>query len=190
MIQIIPHKATWRQEFEQLGRELTATLGNLIEGVHHIGSTSVPGLAAKDVIDIQISVNDFELVLVEQLSTLGYRQLEHIKSDHRPPGMEHLPEADLYKWFFQKDDRAVNLHVRKVGTFNHRYALLCRDYLRSNTAAAKAYEAVKVNLGRYFPQDMTAYYHIKDPVFDVLMAGAEIWAAGENWQPEKLDIIS
>lgn len=184
----IQYKAGWPQEFERLGGELKYRLGHLAKGIHHIGSTSVPGLAAKDVIDIQVTVDMFSPEIKELLAEIGYSQLAHITYDHKPAGMEHLPDAQCYKWFFQKTEPDTNLHIRKVGTYNQRFPLLCRDYLRHNTAAAKAYEEVKRNLAKHFPHDMAAYYDVKDPVFDVLMAGAEIWSAVEDWQPNSSDI--
>jgi GrpB-like predicted nucleotidyltransferase (UPF0157 family) len=67
------------------------------------------------------------------------------------------------------------------GRFNQRYALLCRDYLRTHPGAANAYGAIKIALARLHPNDQDAYYDVKDPVFDVIMAGAEDWAAQTNW---------
>lgn len=188
MIEIVVYKTAWKQEFNDLGMLLKNELDSNVKGIHHIGSTSVPGLAAKDVIDIQISVGNFSPQIIKKLAGLGFQRLEHITHDHRPAGMVKLADTELYKWFFQKTNRAVNLHVRKTGTFNQRYPLLCRDYLRHNLSAAKAYELVKINLAARFANDMDAYYDIKDPVFDVLMAGAEIWAAGIRWQPNDSDI--
>ena len=70
---------------------------------------------------------------------------------------------------------------------NQRYALLCRDYLRSQPRAADAYGEIKAQLAGYFPNDADAYYAIKDPVFDVLMAGAEVWAATTHWREPPSD---
>ena len=68
------------------------------------------------------------------------------------------------------------MHVREDGRFNQRYPLLCRDYLRATPAAAAAYVEVKRPLAARFPDDRETYADVKDPVFDVLMAGAEAWA--------------
>ena len=84
-------------------------------------------------------------------------------------------------------DRNANIHIRVAGRFNQRYALLCRDYLRSSPAAARAYAEVKRNLAALFPEDAAAYYGVKDPVFDVIMAGAEAWSDSIGWKPGPSD---
>jgi GrpB-like predicted nucleotidyltransferase (UPF0157 family) len=74
-----------------------------------------------------------------------------------------------------------------AGRANQRYAVLFRDYLRVDSAAASAYGQVKVALARYHGEDVDAYYAIKDPVCDILMAGAEAWAATVGWMPGPSD---
>jgi len=60
--------------------------------------------------------------------------------------------------------------------------LLCRDYLRTHKMAAAAYGEIKQQLAKHFPNDPDAYYAIKDPTFDILMAGATEWATATNWR--------
>jgi GrpB-like predicted nucleotidyltransferase (UPF0157 family) len=95
-----------------------------------------------------------------------------------------LPEAELEKCMAReaKNSRRTHVHIRVKGRFNQRYALLCRDYLRNHDGAAAAYAEIKRQLARYFPDYVEAYYDIKDPVFDVLMAGANDWAIMLDWQ--------
>ena len=83
--------------------------------------------------------------------------------------------------------RRTNIHIRVQGRFNQQYPLLCRDYLRTHKSAADAYGRVKQELARYFPDDVGAYYDIKDPVFDILMAGAREWADQLDWFAPKSD---
>lgn len=185
IIEIVPYSSRWPEEFRQLEEELTNSIGSYVLAIDHIGSTSVPGLAAKDVIDIQVTVASLDIPLQPMLEKLGYQRKLHL-SDHRPPGEEDLPEEALQKHFYFKSSRRVNLHVRVAGRFNQRYALLCRDYLRTHPHAARAYGEIKQQLAKYFPDNADAYYDIKDPVFDVLMEGAYIWEAattGKNALP-------
>ena len=98
-----------------------------------------------------------------------------------------LPARELEKRAFGYAGRRVHLHVREAGRFNQRYPLLCRDYLRAHPLAASAYGEIKRQLARRFPNDVEAYYDVKDPVFDVLMAGAEEWVARVGWQPPPTD---
>lgn len=189
MIAIVPARASWPLEFAEIGSSIRAALGDRALAIHHIGSTSVPGLDAKDVIDVQITVNSLEdAALQPALGRIGFVWRDQIARDHTPPGMT-LPEAELEKRFAKAAElvRPTHVHVRVKGRFNQRYALLCRDYLRSHPGAARAYAEIKRQLARYFPNDPEAYYDIKDPVFDAIMAGAEDWARFTNWQAGQTD---
>ena len=184
MIEIVPYKDSWPQDFGEIGSSLRAVLGDAALAIHHIGSTSVPGLAAKDVIDVQVTLSSLEDSLRFRLEGAGFVWRE-IANDHCPPGMNLEPQ-ELEKRYAQLPKRA-NIHLRVQGRFNQRYALLCRDYLRSHPMAANAYAEIKRQLARKFPEDADSYYDIKDPVFDVLMAGAEDWARFTDWQPGPSD---
>ena len=186
MIEIVEYRESWPLEFAEVAARLRAALGVHALAIHHIGSTGVPGLAAKDVIDVQVTVSSFAGV-VEPLEGAGFSGRGKPTRDHQPPGMT-LPDAELEKRFFNPlEGRKANIHVRIGGRFNHRYALLCRDYLRSHPMAASAYAEIKRQLARKFPHDADAYYDIKDPVFDLLMAGAEDWAVATAWRPSPSD---
>jgi GrpB-like predicted nucleotidyltransferase (UPF0157 family) len=77
--------------------------------------------------------------------------------------------------------------VRLRGAANQRYALLFQDYLRVHPMGAAAYAQVKLALARYHADDIDAYYDIKDPVCDIIMAAAESWAAATQWEPGPSD---
>ena len=179
-IEIQPPSPTWPDEFQALKARL---IGLVPAGatIHHIGSTAVPGLAAKDVIDIQISVDDLDEVDPARIAAAGFIfRTRPGPGDHCPPGMT-LPDEELTKLFFRSTGRAAHIHIRERGRFNQRYALLCRDFLRSHPVAAQAYVLVKQALARRFPDDADAYYDIKDPVFDIIMDGANEWALRTGW---------
>ncbi len=190
MIQIVDYKSTWKTEFLELGSRLRAALGARVTAIHHIGSTSVPTLAAKDVIDIQITVSKLEEeILKPLLEKTDFVWREGVIHDHCPPGL-NLPEIDVEKLFVAWEPagiRRANVHLRIEGRFNQGYALLCRDYLRSHPMARDAYAEIKRQLARYFPENVDAYYDIKDPVFDVIMSGANDWAAFAAWQSAPSD---
>ncbi|AKK71950.1 hypothetical protein OK18_04215 [Chryseobacterium gallinarum] len=184
MIEIVAYNALWAKDFLQQKEKIQNALEGNALAVHHIGSTSVPHLAAKNIIDIQVTVAEFTNEIERGLNRIGYKRLHHILSDHRPQGYDHLSEKQLSKWFFISNEPAVNLHVRLQHSFNQRYALLCRDYLRAHPYAAKAYEEIKKQLAKHFQNDIDAYYDIKDPVFDVIMSGAELWSEKVGWKPQ------
>jgi GrpB-like predicted nucleotidyltransferase (UPF0157 family) len=185
-IDIIPYADHWPSEFQAIAAPLRDRLGDLALRIDHIGSTAVCGLPAKDIIDVQVTVRSLDPAarIVDAIRALDYVHLDHIRGDHLPPGMDTAPERWV-KLFFRtpQGQRRVNLHVRVAGNPNQRYALLFRDYLRANPLAAEGYAEVKRQLARYHPDDEDAYYDVKDPVCDIIMAGAERWATLMQWNP-------
>jgi GrpB-like predicted nucleotidyltransferase (UPF0157 family) len=184
VITIVPYKSSWPREFLEKGTMLRQILGDLALRIDHIGSTSVPGLAAKDVIDIQITTEQLSRELETAMNLAGFQRLLNMDRDHVPLGREaDAPQWE--KWFFRPTSpgRRVNVHVRMQGHANLRYAILFRDYLRAVPSVAQAYGQVKETIVKYHPeQDMEAYYDIKDPVCDIIMGGAEEWAVYSQWQ--------
>lgn len=182
LIEILPYTTRWPEEFQQIGRQLRTILGDEALRIDHIGSTSVPNLAAKDIIDVQITVATLEPAVAAKLATHGYLRIERITGDHRPPTDTH-PDEQWSKWIFKPplDHRPANIHMRIGGYPNQRYALLFCDYLRAHPMAAEAYAQVKMALTQRDNADRDFYYDVKDPVCDIIMAGAEEWVLRTGW---------
>ncbi|MEM7118816.1 MAG: GrpB family protein [Chloroflexota bacterium] len=181
MIEIVPYNPNWPREFQEIGRSLRAQVGDLALRIDHIGSTSVPGLAAKDKIDMQMTVAELSEAVRQRLLLAGYQQ--HLaKRDHPPAGTD-LPADQWEKLLFTEPvgQRLTNLHVRVAGRANQRYPLLFRDYLRADPVAAGSYRLIKQALAQQHPHDQEAYYDVKDPVTDLIMQAAERWAVMEGW---------
>ncbi len=177
-----PYDDSWPAAFDAVRVRLADALGDIALRIDHIGSTSVPGLAAKDVIDVQLSVAHLDDPrLAPALARLGVTPTE-ITADHVPPGCVPA-RGDWEKRYYRppSDWRPTHLHVRVPGRANHRYALLFRDYLRHSHLAAGAYAQVKVALARLHPDDVEAYYAVKDPACDLVMDAAQRWAAEVGW---------
>ena len=183
-IAVVPPDPRWADEYAALEARLAAALGDLAVRIDHIGSTSVPGLAAKDVIDVQVTVADLDdPALGPAFERLGCTATD-IRTDHVPPGDTSGPGAWEKRYFRAPAAwRPTHLHVRAAGRANQRYALLFRDHLRHAPAAAAAYAAVKVALARLHPDDADAYHDVKDPVCDLVMDAAERWAVDTGWTP-------
>ncbi|MFT3837318.1 MAG: GrpB family protein [Myxococcaceae bacterium] len=181
---IDPYREQWPAEFARLRELLSTALGDVAVRIDHIGSTAVPGLAAKDIIDVQVGVADLaDPRLAPAFERVGAVATE-ITSDHVPPGDPSGPAGWKKRYFRAPASwRPANLHVRQVGLPNFRYALLFRDYLRASAPAAAAYAQVKIALARLHPDDPEAYYEVKDPVCDLIMGAAEHWAAATRWSP-------
>lgn len=170
-------------EFQQIAAPLRAALGDRALRIDHIGSTAVPGLAAKDVLDVQVTVAALDsAAILAALAPLGYTLLPAITGDHLPPGRAAVP-AEWAKLYFRAppDQRPTHLHIRQAGRANQRYALLFRDYLRADPGASAAYGQIKTALARLHPNDLDAYYDVKDPVCDLIIAAAELWATATGY---------
>jgi GrpB-like predicted nucleotidyltransferase (UPF0157 family) len=158
-------------------------LGDRAVRIDHIGSTAVSGLAAKPVIDIQITVAG--LGDANQLSDAGLEEIS-VYGDHRPPGATG-PEADWQKRLFsRRAAMPTNVHVRVEGRANQRYALLFREYLRAHPLSAEAYADLKRGLARHL-SDRGTYADVKDPACDLIAIAAEAWAAETAWEPGPSD---
>ncbi len=148
-------------------------------------STAVPGLAAKDVIDVQITVASLDNNdAVSRLQQAGYVFRQEITRDN----LVNMPDtsSQLAKRFFnqQPGNRASNIHVREHARLNQLYPLLFRDYLRTDADTRMAYEQIKRELAKRFADDVSAYYAIKDPYMDTVFRAALLWRDQTRWQPD------
>ena len=185
-IVIVEHRPEWEQEFAKVANEIRSATGDSVLRIDHIGSTSVKGLAAKDVIDIQITVGDLDdQTYVRRLINAGFRLRDGITTDVLV-GTDETGDSgskELRKRYFRERERErkLHIHVREKDRVNQRYALLFRDYLRENPSVRRAYEMVKRRLAELFPNDIDVYLSIKDPFMDVIFEGAQHWAVLTNW---------
>jgi GrpB-like predicted nucleotidyltransferase (UPF0157 family) len=188
MIRIIPYQESWPNEFFVFGAKLRTVLDTYALRIDHIGSTSINQLAAKDIIDIQVTVRHLNPNILEALQSGEFIHILRITGDHIPPGYSQ-DKNQWKKWLFRTDEnyRPVNVHVRLEGRANQRYALLFRDYLRANQPVAMAYAQAKRALAQYHAGDINAYYDVKDPICDIIIGGAEMWAEHIQWLPSPSD---
>ncbi|WP_290869235.1 GrpB family protein [Hamadaea sp.] len=176
----------WPARAQSLISELASALGPAASRIEHIGSTAIPGMAAKDLLDLQISVSDLDTAagaFAAPLAELGFERTA-FNSDHVPAGSGDDP-ARWAKRFWRRRNHPsgdVNLHVRVVGSPNERLALLFRDWFRAHPAAIPAYAQFKRVLADNVP-DRVAYTDVKDPVVDLVIGAAEQWATATAWRP-------
>ena len=123
MISIVPHRPSWSVEFQEIAARLRAGIGEMALRVDHIGSTSVPNLCAKDVIDLQVTVAKLDGGVAERLRQLGFVQRPEIEGDHVPPGYTG-PEGDWAKLFFVQPKRATP-HQRSCSSTGATKPTLC-----------------------------------------------------------------
>lgn len=181
-IAITDYDPTWPDQFEQVAAALGQRLGDAVISIDHIGSTAVPGLAAKDVIDMQVTVAS--LAHADRLAPLfqqaGYTATPY-PLDHRPPGDPSDPSRwEKRLWQSPPGARRANIHVRVAGWPNQRYALLFRDYLRAHPRAAAAYAGLKRALAERLGDDLAVYTEVKDHACDLIVVAAADWAAASR----------
>jgi len=181
------HKDIWSSEFHQIAKQMRAGLGKSAIRIDHIGSTSVKQLAAKDIIDIQITIENIEKAegFISKMEDMGYRQRGEIRLDELE-GCEPKRIHELKKLYFREpfDERRTHIHVRQSGYLNQRFALVFRDYLRTNKIVRANYEVIKYKLAEIYPEQIDGYLSIKDPLMNIIFQGAENWAKESNWKPD------
>lgn len=176
--------ASWPVEAGRLAERIALVLGERAVSVDHIGSTSVPGLVAKDVIDLQVSVRRLEDAddpeFVGALGRMGFPRVEGITHDEPKPDQ---PEMALWRKRFHGSadpGRVAHVHVREVGSPGWRYALLFRDWLRADAAAREDYARLKRELAGS-AATTTDYAESKEPWFTQVRPRAEAWARHTAW---------
>jgi dephospho-CoA kinase len=183
---VMEYTGDWPARAASLIATLQDQLGARAERIEHIGSTAIPGMAAKDVLDLQISVmslDDAAREFDQPLAALGFRRTPY-ERDHVPAGWPDDGREWIKRLWARRDhpDGDVNLHVRLVGSPNERLALLFRDWFRAHPEATPAYAAFKRSLAAAVP-DIATYSDVKDPVVDLVITMAGTWASATGWQP-------
>lgn len=169
-VQVIPYDPGWPERFESWRGRLARLLGPAARRIEHVGSTSVPGLAAKPVVDIQVSVTSMEDEdrYVPPCEAAGL-QLRFRDYEHRyfqpPPGRP----------------RDVHVHVCQQGSGWERQHLLFRDYLRASASARQAYAAAKREAARLWADQRAAYGEAKSGTILGILDQAEAWADATGW---------
>ena len=170
-IELVPYDPGWPARFAAWRDRIAAALGGTAVRIEHVGSTAVPGLAAKPHVDVQVSVADVEdeRAYVPRLEAAGVqlRSRDDLHRYLRPPAGR---------------PREVHVHVCAAGSSWEREHLLFRDYLRAHPGARDAYAAAKREAARVWHDDRVAYTDAKTDVILDILAAAETWAAETGWR--------
>jgi GrpB-like predicted nucleotidyltransferase (UPF0157 family) len=153
-VELVPYDSSWPARFEHEAKELRRTLAPWLVGpIEHIGSTAIPGLAAKPVIDIMAGVETLEASrpAIAALAPLGYCYAPY--------------RADAEHWFCKPSPafRTHHLHLMPVESSRWREAIAFRDYLRVNPQIAAEYADLKQRLAQEHRFDREAYTEAKGP---------------------------
>jgi GrpB-like predicted nucleotidyltransferase (UPF0157 family) len=164
-IELVPYDPGWPAAFEREREALTEAIGAWVTGgIHHIGSTAVPGLAAKPTVDILVGVEslDASRACFDPLAGLAYRYAPY--------------RSEEMHWFCKPDPSRRTHHLHLVPTDGRRYAeeLAFRDCLRADPETAAAYAALKRELAARFPEDRDGYTDAKSDFIRRALDGTQL----------------
>ena len=152
-----PYNPKWAEEFEKIKSEILPVISDNIISIEHVGSTSVIGLWAKAIIDIDIIINDGMLpIIIDKLATIGY---EH-EGDLEITGREAFAYNDEEKANLMKH----HLYVCHKDNAELRQHIVFRDYLRKNPEYCEKYSKIKIEMAKKYPHDIDSYIKSKEPV--------------------------
>lgn len=174
-VKLARHSPLWRSKFAAEKRRLLARLRSGAFIMEHIGSTAVPGLDAKPILDIAIRIRSFRTLSrwIREMEDAGYVY----KGEYGLPG----------RHFFTRGNPVTHhLHLVTPETPHWGDWLLLRDYLRASPPAARLYNETKRQLAKRFSSNRDAYTRAKTPLVRKLMRAARRWQDALNKKPKKI----
>ena len=155
---VVPYDETWKQNFIDIRNELADALGELAESIEHVGSTSVEGLSAKPIIDIDVVIKDRTMLdkVIEALEKIGYRH----------EGDQGIPGREAFKYEDKDHLMKHHLYVCAEDANELKRHMAFRDYLRSHPEAVKEYSRVKTEGAKLYPEDIDSYIEYKAPFIE------------------------
>ena len=145
---LLPHDAAWEEEFREVQAELSALLGNVALAIEHVGSTAIPTISAKPILDVAVLVSSLDAPELDRLSEVGYddRGLQAPAFDRR-----------LFVLRSAEDLSLRHIHCCTDASPEFAWFIAFRDYLIAHPETAQAYEALKQKLVAEFAHDRPKY---------------------------------
>ena len=155
-----PYAPEWQSNFEAIKSELEKAIGGLIVGIEHVGSTSVTGLSAKPIIDIDVIIQDSSVFdsVVNALGNIGYIH----------EGNLGIADREAFKYSSKLHLQQHHLYVCPQNSTELRRHLVFRDFLRTHPDAVKQYSKVKEDAAALFPDDIDKYMAYKSSCIEEL----------------------
>jgi len=170
-VEVVPHNPLWRDAFEAEAERVAAALGENVVAIHHIGSTAIPNIYAKPVVDLLVEVRDINGVdgRSSAMESLGY---------------EVMGEYCIHgRRYFRKDDRegirTHNLHAFEAGSAEAERHLAFRDFMLAHPVEAQRYSELKRRLAEEHPQNMDGYMDGKDAFIKEMDRRAARWRTSQ-----------
>lgn len=147
------YNAEWKKDFQSINMELKKALGNLVISIEHVGSTSVEGLSAKPIIDIDVVIEDRNKLndTIDALNKIGYIH----------EGNQGIEGREAFKYQGKEHLRKHHLYVCAKDAFELKRHIGFRDYLRMHPEAVEEYSRIKTEGAAKFPYDVDGYIEYK-----------------------------
>jgi len=171
-VEVVPHNPNWCSAFENESKQIVAALGDNVAAVHHIGSTAIPTIHAKPIIDMLVEVR--EIAKVDErdsaMQALGYE----VMGEFGIPGRR----------FFRKDNeagiRTHHIHVFEVNSAQVERHLAFHDYIKIHAEDAQKYSELKQELAKKYPNNIEGYMDGKDGFIKEIDKKAVEWRTSQR----------
>jgi GrpB-like predicted nucleotidyltransferase (UPF0157 family) len=171
-VEVVPHDPLWRDEFEAEAKHVAAALGENVAAVHHIGSTAIPNIHAKPILDLLVEVRDIAELdgRSSEMESLGYE----VMGEYGIPGRR----------YFRKDNhegiRTHHVHAFEAGSAEAERHLAFRDYMIAHPAEAQSYGELKRRLAEEHRHSIDAYMDGKDGFIKEINRRAARWRTSQS----------
>jgi len=188
IIYLADYDPRWPQMYEEERARIVSAIGERAADVQHVGSTSIPGIAAKPIIDIAVHLNSLvdALYCITPLTELGYECL----GEFGIPGRIYFRKLTASPLPGQSHDgvgRTHQIHMYETGHEQYEKQIVFRDYLRAHAAAAREYEALKRDLAVRHAGDIEAYANAKSDFVQSILRSAALARSPSPAEPERGD---
>jgi GrpB-like predicted nucleotidyltransferase (UPF0157 family) len=154
-VRLVPYTQEWERLFEEEKCRLQAAVGKYVLDIQHVGSTSIPGMLAKPILDIAIAVQNFEEagICIQPIEQSGYEYM----------GENGIPRR---RFFVKGDPRTHHIHMNEMGSWDWNNQIDFRDYLIQHPESAEEYAELKLALAQRYPTDRQSYLDGKAPFIE------------------------
>jgi GrpB-like predicted nucleotidyltransferase (UPF0157 family) len=171
-VEVVPHDPRWRDAFEAEAKHVAAALGENVVAIHHIGSTAIPNIYAKPIIDLLVEVRDITEVdgRGAAMESLGYE----VMGEYGIPGRRYFRKDN------QEGIRTHHIHAFKAGSAEAGRHLAFRDYMIAHPDDAQSYGELKRKLAKEHPQSPDGYMDGKDGFIKEMELRAARWRRSQT----------
>jgi GrpB-like predicted nucleotidyltransferase (UPF0157 family) len=168
-VEVVPHDPRWRDSFAAEAKDVAAALGENLVAIHHIGSTAIPGIHAKPVVDLLVEVRDIAGLDARSpaMESLGYE----VMGEYGIPGRRYFRKSN------REGTRTHHVHAFETGSGEVQRHLAFRDYMIAHPADAQAYSELKQKLAAEHARSIDGYMDGKDGFIQEMDRRAAQWRA-------------